>query len=278
MTRDLVSPRQLVTLLQQTDSGTGALSNDLSRFRTGELGSSGTSGSIGLLASIIAAAFIFDSWLITGTLDPFMRFHSMLAFRRFFPWKSFSGRMTRTMGRSFWSDPAHGPDTDLGSPNQNIHKSMGWALFWATVDGSEIPNNHHLGFGAKTCRKSWDFNSTTNLNWWVCPISSCHQRCISCGENPRYTQSWRDSWPIFVDLIAWQLGISQMWPKSLRKGRLVPVDQHMRYRLTSSIWIKRMYSKRKRECPTPSIVDLFFDILILCLAWNQHCHTEFTNK
>ena len=70
VTLDLVSPRQLVTLLQQTDSGTGALSNDLSRFRTGvELGSSGFFGIHGLViyASIIAAAFMVDSWLITGT-------------------------------------------------------------------------------------------------------------------------------------------------------------------------------------------------------------------
>ena len=89
VTRDLVSPRQLVTLLQQTDNGTGALSNDLSRFRTGVFwdlrGNFGIHGWV-IYASIIAAAFIFDSWLITGThFDPVMRFHSMLAFRRFFP-------------------------------------------------------------------------------------------------------------------------------------------------------------------------------------------------
>ncbi len=156
VTRDLVSPRQLVTLLQQTDNGTGALSNDLSRFRTGVFwdlrGNFGIHGWV-IYASIIAAAFIFDSWLITGThFDPVMRFHSMLAFRRFFPWKSCRELFDRTQLMDF----------TLGNPNKkNRHRwfssgnpqTHGWALFWATVDGSEIPNNHHLGFGAKTCRK-----------------------------------------------------------------------------------------------------------------------------
>ena len=88
-----------------------------------------------------------------------------------------------------WSQKKLAQDTFLSGNRQLALETPGVcsdeafrpSFFWvfglvvgATVDGSEIPNNH-LWDVKKTL---WKMGYTTNLNWWSPDLS--HQRCYLC--------------------------------------------------------------------------------------------------